>query len=40
MNEELVQEMLVQARSFLDAARLFLADSTELAADHDVPPKE
>ena len=40
VNEELVEEMLKQARSFLDAARLFLADSTEPSANDDAPPAE
>jgi uncharacterized protein (UPF0332 family) len=40
VNEELVEEMLEQARGFLDAARRFLADSTESSAPEDVSPPE
>jgi len=36
VSAELVEEMLEQARNFLDAARLFLADSTQASADPDV----
>jgi uncharacterized protein (UPF0332 family) len=40
VNKELVEEMLEQARSFLGAARLFLAESTKPSANDDVPPTE
>lgn len=35
ITEQLVQEMLEQARSFLDAARLFLAESSAPPANRD-----
>ena len=38
ITEHLVQEMLEQARSFLDAARLFLAESSAPPANRDSLP--
>jgi len=38
ITEQLVQEMLEQARSFLDAARLFLAESSAPPANRDSLP--
>jgi hypothetical protein len=38
ITEQLVQEMLEQACSFLDAARLFLAESSAPPANRDSLP--